>query len=93
MSNAPANKNIDRQQRFYSIKKKRQKDFSIRFAKPSRAEKAAFNREPEWWPHFVSREHPTHAAKNNAGKMARKAEQNTLTKEGTVTRPTIFYLN
>ena len=63
VSNAPANKNIDKQQRFYSIKKKRQKDFPVRFAKPSRAEKAAFDKEPEWLPHFVSREHPTHAAK------------------------------
>ena len=69
LSKMPANKNIEKQRKFYSIKKKRKKDLTVRFAKPTRAEKASFEREPEWLPIFVSREHPVHATQFESCKV------------------------
>ena len=59
----PANKNLEKQQRFFSIKKKRKKEQNVKYAKPTRQQKQDYYKEPEWLPVYVTRGEPVHAKK------------------------------
>eukprot|EP00112_Aurelia_sp_Birch-Aquarium-sp1_P004502 Seg1510.6 transcript_id=Seg1510.6/GoldUCD/mRNA.D3Y31 product="hypothetical protein" protein_id=Seg1510.6/GoldUCD/D3Y31 len=81
-SNVPSNKNVDKQQRFYSIKKKRKRDICMKFAKPTRDEKERFEKEPEWLPTFISRSYPVHAsAEEKHMTLQRNAEKSFTERE------------
>lgn len=81
-SNVPSNKNMDKQQRFYSIKKKRKRDICMKFAKPTRDEKERFEKEPEWLPTFISRSYPVHASAEEKHMTLQRNAEKSFTERG-----------
>ena len=84
VSTGPANKNVEKQQRFYSIKKKRKGDCTVKFCKPTKVDKRAFDEVPEWMPVFATRDKKVHAIKTEGSEKKQKENinPNALKKQG-----------